>query len=159
MLTLEQIKKYYSQNEQIKPRSTLVEYIQYELLESIYKQKESKHLSFMGGTAIRICYNSNRFSEDLDFDNFGLDFDEFKDMLDKVVKDMELKGFEVEFRFVKKAAFHCYVKFPEILYEENLTPHEEEKILVRIDTVKKSKYFNPDNYLLDNLDVFEEILV
>ena len=50
----------------------LVEYLQYELLDSLFKNKAVAALSFIGGTSIRILHDSPRFSEDLDFDNFGL---------------------------------------------------------------------------------------
>ena len=52
----------------------LVEYLQYELLDSLFKDAAAAELSFIGGTAIRILHDSPRFSEDLDFDNFGLSF-------------------------------------------------------------------------------------
>jgi len=37
------------------------------LLHRLYAHKESRHLIFQGGTAIRWCYGGSRFSEDLDF--------------------------------------------------------------------------------------------
>lgn len=37
------------------------------LLHQLYLQKESRHLIFQGGTALRWCYGGSRFSEDLDF--------------------------------------------------------------------------------------------
>ncbi len=37
------------------------------LLHQLFMQKESRHLIFQGGTAIRWCYGGSRFSEDLDF--------------------------------------------------------------------------------------------
>lgn len=37
------------------------------LLHQLYTQKESRHLIFQGGTAIRWCHGGSRFSEDLDF--------------------------------------------------------------------------------------------
>ena len=37
------------------------------ILHQLYAQKESRHLIFQGGTAIRWCYGGSRFSEDLDF--------------------------------------------------------------------------------------------
>ena len=37
------------------------------LLYQLYAQKESRHLIFQGGTALRWCYGGSRFSEDLDF--------------------------------------------------------------------------------------------
>ena len=74
MLTFDQILSRYSSQERLYPRNILVEYIQCEILDSLFKQKEGISLSFIGGTALRIVYGGNRFSEDLDFDNFGLDF-------------------------------------------------------------------------------------
>jgi predicted nucleotidyltransferase component of viral defense system len=87
MLTLEQIKKNVGESLfRRSPRSALIEYLQYEILDSIFKQKDSEKLSFIGGTAIRIVYKSQRFSEDLDFDNFNLNYEDFKNLLDKVVR-------------------------------------------------------------------------
>ncbi len=37
------------------------------LLHQLFMQKESRHLVFQGGTALRWCYGGIRFSEDLDF--------------------------------------------------------------------------------------------
>jgi predicted nucleotidyltransferase component of viral defense system len=160
MLTIDQIKKAYSEEVFIKnPRAVLVEYLQHEILDSIYKQPGSENLSFIGGTAIRIVYESKRFSEDLDFDNFGLSYSDFKDLLGKVVLDMEAKGFEIEFRFVEKGAYHCYIKFPEILQNSGLAVHEEEKMLIRIDTVSKNKIAPPEVFTLSRFDVYRNILV
>ncbi|MFA5431299.1 MAG: nucleotidyl transferase AbiEii/AbiGii toxin family protein [Candidatus Paceibacterota bacterium] len=160
MLTLSELKKYYSENiYQNHLKGVLVEYVQYELLDSIFKFEQSSKISFMGGTAIRIVYGSSRFSEDLDFDNFGLSFAEFEDLLKLVIKDMRLKGFEIEFRFVEKGAFHCYIKFPKILIQNGLTSHENEKILVRIDTVKKEKLFDPIPFFINKFDIYKKILV
>jgi len=160
MLTIEQIKKIYPKDIFIKnPKAVLVEYLQHEILDSIYKQNGSEKLSFIGGTAIRIVYGGNRFSEDLDFDNFGLSYSQFQKLLEKVVSDMRIKGFEVEFRFVEKGAYHCYIKFPKILQDSNLAKHKEEKILVRIDTVNKKKTIKPEVFILDKFDVYRRILV
>lgn len=159
MLTYQELKSYYTESLSVSPKNILVEYLQHELLDSLYKQKGSEFLSFMGGTAIRACYKGNRFSEDLDFDNFGLSFKAFQGMLIEVVKDMERKGFFVEFRFSEQGAFHCFVKFPRILAENGMSGHLEEKILIRIDTVRKEKIFSPDVYTLSAFDLYRDILV
>jgi len=160
MLTFEQLKNYYSQDvKQYSPRNFLVEYLQYELLDSIYKQKGSEKLSFIGGTAIRIAYNGGRFSEDLDFDNFGLTYAEFEKLSNSVARDMGFKGFAVEFRTIEKGAYHCYIKFPHILRESGLPSATGEKILVRIDTVRKDKTFEPEICTLNKFDVYRDILV
>lgn len=137
----------------------LVEYLQCEILDSLYKQKESAQLSFIGGTAIRIVYGGNRFSEDLDFDNFGLSFDVFERLMKEVVVDMALKGFEMETKLVEKGAYHCYIRFPHILQAANLSDAEGEKILVRIDTVQKERIVDPVFYALNRFDIYRNILV
>ena len=160
MLTLEQIKTSFPKDVfERNSKAALVEYLQYELLDSIFKQPGSEQLSFIGGTAIRIAYGSSRFSEDLDFDNFGLSFDEFKEILHKTARDMVYKGFDIEFRFVEKGAYHCYIKFPHLLLKNNLSDQKEEKILVRIDATLKRENAKPDIYILNGFDVYRKISV
>ncbi len=159
MLTLAQLSGYYSDLKKVSSKSILVEYLQYELLDSIYKQEKSKELSFMGGTAIRVACGGNRFSEDLDFDNFGLTFSDFQNLLNEVVRDMGVKGFSVEFRFVEKGAYHCYIKFPHILQNSGVGGARGEKILVRIDAVRKEKIFSPVRFTLNRFDIYRNILV
>src|SRR3989338_9448761 len=48
------------------------EYVQHLFLTELYQLPESEKLLFKGGTALRIVYNSPRFSEDLDFSLFGV---------------------------------------------------------------------------------------
>jgi predicted nucleotidyltransferase component of viral defense system len=70
MLTVAQISGYFPLPlGQRNPRGMLVEYLQHELLDSLYKNEAAGRLSFIGGTAIRILHDSPRFSEDLDFGN------------------------------------------------------------------------------------------
>ena len=161
MLTLEQLRTHYAAHAGYArhARSILTEYIQYELLDSLFKQPRAGLLSFMGGTSIRIVYGSGRFSEDLDFDNFGLSYEEFRSLLDDVVRDMRMKGFGAEYRFVEKAAFHCYVRFPKILQDNALSSHDDEKILVRIDTMQKKKLREPNVAILNAFDVYRPITV
>ena len=55
------------------PRRNLTEYLQSEILFSLYNSKYGKQISFMGGTCLRFVYNIERFSEDLDFELIGKD--------------------------------------------------------------------------------------
>lgn len=160
MLTFEQIKNEYSpETIQRNYKAVIVEYLQYEILDSLYKQKNSEKLSFMGGTAIRIAYGSQRFSEDLDFDNFGLSYHDFEHVLEKAIADMRNKGFEIEFRLLKKGAYHCYLKFPKLLFENKVSDHQDEKILVRIDAVLKKQISKPKSFILNGFGVYRKILV
>ena len=158
MYSLEQIKSEYPESlSQQHTKNLLVEYLQYELLDSIYKQKGSEKLSFIGGTAIRIVYGTERFSEDLDFDNFGLSYKDFSGLLEKVITDMENKGYKVEYRFIEKGAYHCYIKFPDLLFDNNLSGNNDEKILIRVDTVRKKKLAETKSFLLNKFGVYRRI--
>ncbi len=135
----------------------LVEYLQYELLDSVFKNADSAALSFIGGTAIRILHDSPRFSEDLDFDNFGLSFEEFEKLLKMACRDMEYKGFLIEYRIVERGAYHCYIRFPEILHKAGLSPDTGRKILIRIDSEAKEKIYEPAKYFLNKFAVYRQI--
>lgn len=159
MLTLDQIKGYFPESLIKKnPRGILVEYLQHELLDSLFKQKEASSLSFIGGTAIRILQQSPRFSEDLDFDNFGLTFGQFEKVLETSCRDLETKGFLVEYRTVEKGAYHCYLRFPAILYETGISPDTGQKILIRIDAEQKERLYEPQRYLLNKFTIYRYIL-
>jgi len=159
VLTLEQIRGYF-QERVVKrnPRGVLVEYLQYELLDSLFKLNEATSLSFIGGTAIRMLHQSPRFSEDLDFDNFGLTFDQFEESLRKTCREMEAKGFLIEYRTIEREAYHCYLRFPEILHKSGISSHASEKILIRIDTERKEKLYQPQIYLLNKFALYRQIL-
>jgi predicted nucleotidyltransferase component of viral defense system len=160
MLSIEEIKKEYNNDVyQKNQKAVFVEYLQYELLDSIFKQSKSSQLSFIGGTALKIVYGGGRFSEDLDFDNFGLSFKEFEDLLGESIKDMRNKGFEMDIKFVEKGAYHCYIRFPKLLFKNKLSKYFDGKILVRIDTVQKEKNIEPDIFLLDGFSIFRKIIV
>lgn len=160
MLTLTQISSYFPEIVFRKnPHGVLVEYLQYELLDSLFKDKRATHLSFIGGTAIRILHESIRFSEDLDFDSFEFSFSDFEKLLGAACRDMEYKGFTIEYRVVERNAFHCYIRFPKMLYETGISPDKGRKILIQVDTEVKEKYYTPKIILLNKFAVFRRILV
>lgn len=158
MLTIDQLSEYFPANLLLQnPQAALVEYLQHELLDSMFKEKASGALSFIGGTAIRILHQNTRFSEDLDFDNFGLTFGEFEKLLKNACKDMMNKGFVVEYRFVERGAYHCYIKFPDILFRSGISPESSRKILIRIDTESKKKLYEPQIHILNRFALYRQI--
>ena len=157
MFNLAQIKEYYPPQLQSFDRFILREYLQYKILEIIYDGSYASRLIFLGGTALRILYNNDRFSEDLDFDNIDLNDAEFEQVTKYIKNKLELLGLDVEIRNVYKGAYHCYIKFPQLLIDSGLTGHKEEKILIRIDTENQHFQFIPDRKLLNKFDVFTEV--
>ena len=159
MLDFEQIRQQYPPNLQRFERAILREYLQYKVLQAIFESVHASNLAFLGGTALRIAYGNNRFSEDIDLDNFGLTWSEFEGVVQKVKRFMILEGFEVEIRNVAKGAYRCYLRFPKILFEQGLSPFRDEKILVQVDTTAQDYPYEPEIMLLNKFDVFSEIRV
>ncbi len=157
MLKLEEIRRYYPEHLQKFERFMLREYLQYKILELIFESEKEDKLAFLGGTCLRIVYNSNRFSEDLDFDNFNLTKKDFEVITDHVQEGLKLLGYETEIRNVHKGAYHCYIRFPEVLYQEGLTSHREEKILIRLDSEPHEFEYKPNQPLVNKFDVFTQI--
>src|SRR4030066_975055 len=159
MLDLQEIKKQYSEPMQGYERAIIREYLQYKILQAIFESTQASKLSFLGGTALRIVHGNSRFSEDIDLDNFGLSWLEFGELAQSVKLFLELEGFLVETNLVAKDAFHCDLRFPELLYEQGLSPHQQEKILIQLDTVAQGYPYSPEARILNKFDVFTEIRV
>lgn len=77
----------------------------------------------------------------------------------KVKLFLELEGFLVETSMVAKGAFHCDLRFPKLLYDLGLSPHQQEKILIQLDTVAQGYPYSPEVRILNKFDVFTEIRV
>lgn len=157
MLSLKEIENHYTT--ELKPfkRFILREYLQYKILEIIFDSIFANKLCFLGGTCLRIVHNQQRFSEDLDFDNFNLTELDFLEIATLIQKQLQKEGYEVEFKNVIKGAFHCYVKFPKLLFKEGITGNVEEKILIQLDTEPQHFNFNPETHILNKFDVFTPI--
>lgn len=156
MINIEELKKYYPQLDGF-DRSILREYLQYKILDIIFKSEIGRKLSFLGGTAIKICYGSTRFSEDLDFDHFDLNINEFEDLSLVVKKELSYQGYEVEIRNVFKGTFRYYIKIPRVLHENNLSELANEKILINVDIASHGFKHEPKDFLLQKFDVFRNI--
>ncbi len=160
MLNLNEILPFYPEPLRIHREFILREYLQYKILQIIYDiPDQGQKLCFLGGTALRIVHGNQRFSEDLDFDNSGLTEDHFDTISETIKTNLERDGYEVEIKTVYKGAFHCYVKFPKLLFNEGLTGHISEKILIQLDTEPQHYAFTPDKHILNKFDVFTEIPV
>lgn len=159
MLNLKQITEYYPENLRAFRKNLLREYLQYKILEIIFSSPLSHKLSFLGGTALRMIYDNTRFSEDLDFDNFGLSERDFSQLTKQIKTRLEKQGYQVETRSVFKGAYRCYIKLPKVLYNSDLSDLAEEKIMVQIDTASHDFDYQPDKKILNKFDVFEQINV
>ncbi|MHA1754815.1 MAG: nucleotidyl transferase AbiEii/AbiGii toxin family protein [Candidatus Odinarchaeia archaeon] len=159
MLSIDQIEQYYPENLRIFKKNILREYLQYKVLETIFNSKFAEQLSFLGGTALCIIYGNTRFSEDLDFDNFGLSQKDFSLLTEEIEKELERQGYKVEIRNVFKGAYRCYIKLPEVLFNSKISNLREEKIIIQLDTAPHNFDYQPDGKILNKFDVFTQIAV
>lgn len=79
------------------------EYAQHCFLSGFYKFKNSDRLLFKGGTALRLIYQSPRFSEDLDFTGVNnITYIEIENLLTDTLVNLNAWGFGVELTEAKK---------------------------------------------------------
>lgn len=159
MLELEKIESFYP--EYLKPfgKSLLREYLQYKILEVIFNSEFAPGFSFMGGTAVHIIYSNPRFSEDLDFDNLGLAKRDFEKLTLLIRKRLELEGYPVEIKNSFRSVFCSYVSITGILYENKLSKHKGEKLLIKLDAEPQKFKYEQDKIILNKFDVFIRINV
>lgn len=157
MLNIDQLLPYYP--EQLHPFREFIlrEYLQYKLLDIIYSSEYGQQLVFLGGTCLRIVHQNTRFSEDLDFDTTGLTEDKFNQLGKHIANQLSKEGYEVEIKTIFRGAFHCYIKFPALLFQEGLSGHRQQKILIQLDTEPQHFDYKPEVYILNKFDVFTTI--
>ncbi len=72
------------------------EYFQQLFLSRLYQEKSSERLLFKGGTALRIIWQSPRFSEDLDFTGTGIAVKEIEALMEGALAGIELEGIQTD---------------------------------------------------------------
>lgn len=159
MLDIKQIESFYPEHLLPFKKNLLREYVQYKILEAIFESSLADKLAFMGGTCIHMVHGSPRFSEDLDFDNPGINQHDFKALSQKVKRTLELQGYTVELKNTYQDAFRAYLRFPGLLHTSGISGHRDEKLLIQIDTEPQEVQYNPDKSILNKFDVFSRINV
>src|SRR3989344_5140136 len=94
MISEEQIKTLATKYQTVEP-NVRREYFQHLFLSYFYQQKEASIIYFKGGTALRILYNSPRFSEDLDFTASLLNVKKIESLLLETLEQIERENIKV----------------------------------------------------------------
>ncbi len=136
------IKKYRASP--LKKKDVLREVLQQSALLGLARHQFFEHAAFYGGTALRILYGLDRFSEDLDFSLLkpNAQFN-FKPFLEGLQREMYSLGFQVEAKAKKKDSpiLSAFVKSNTLkllltIEEEDAVPkgvHPEEKIAIKLE--------------------------
>ena len=80
------------------------EYFQHLFLSHLYGQKDAGRLLFKGGTALRIIWQSPRFSEDLDFTGTDTNIRAIESILEKTLVAVEGEGIRVKIDEAEKTS-------------------------------------------------------
>lgn len=153
MITLDELRAGYPPQLHDRTSFLLREYLQYRMLQLIFRTEQSRQLVFLGGTCLRLLHGNQRFSEDLDFDNLGLDKDEFKQLAESVGAGLEREGYTVDVQVRSKTAFRCKVRLPGLLFQHGLSGHAEQSVLIQFDTEPQHFDYASELRRLDKFDV------
>jgi hypothetical protein len=153
MLELKQIEAFFPENLRHLKRNLLREYLQYKILDAVFRGRQGQKLVFMGGTAIHVVHGLPRFSEDLDFDNRGLERADFSALVRDVARKLILEGYAVETGTSFKGAFSADIKFIGLLLKLGLSGHKEEKFLIKLDAEPQQFLYEPERVILSKFDV------
>lgn len=159
MQVLDQMLKKYDINTVEQKKHAIKEIIQEIVLSGLSRSNFFKDAAFYGGTALRIFYGLDRFSEDLDFtllvNNQDFDFDYYISFVRNEVESLGLK-FEVEERnktketniktaFLKGNTKEQFLIFYPNSNQDTAILHADEKIKVKFDIdINPPKYANTE---------------
>lgn len=94
--------KRLSTRVQVNQKTIAREYIQHSFLSEFYKHNNSNKLLFKGGTALRLIYESPRYSEDLDFTGINdITYHEIEDIIAETLTSLSAWGFEGDIKEAK----------------------------------------------------------
>ena len=115
-------------------RLVLAEWMQHLILQSVYRNDLFGKLVFTGGTALRLLYQTGRFSEDLDFSLLRKKGFKFTAALEKIQRDLKSQhcGFEFYAKEEKKVA-RADFRFPNLLQQYGLSPLKNQKLTIKFE--------------------------
>jgi len=164
MISLHEIVRQYPPELQ-KPEfydQMVKEYFHHHMLQSLFTGKYSRKIAFLGGTALKYLYDIQRFSEDLVFDCFGLNRDDFTEMTGKVENDLKDLGYDVRIedraRYLELKAFRRVYYFPELKYRMGISQHKESKFFIKIEAEPHHFDYTPDIKTLVGFGIVTPVL-
>ena len=149
MIRIDQIRHFFPalvRDNTLLAKYMLKEYLQLMILDNLSSTPYIRKMVFIGGTNLRLAKGLDRFSDDLDFDCKDLSKDEFIEMTNGVIRFLDRSGFRVETKEKenpKLTAFRRNIYFPELLYEQGLSGHKEERFLIKIEIQDQGVTYEP----------------
>lgn len=112
----------------------LREYLQLLILKILDEKGYFRNIAFVGGTALRILYDLNRFSEDLDFSLINKENYFFANIMKALKQELEKQNLTVSIAAKDhKTVASAFIKFDNLLFELGLSAHKSQKLSVKFD--------------------------
>lgn len=123
----------------ISPVEILREEIELMILDKLSQSPLGSKLIFKGGTALRLCYGSPRYSQDLDFNQKSkIKADQFYSILTKL--NREIEGLKVKDYFDKRYTLFALLNI--------ISPFLKQSFSIKIEISKKKYELQKNDYLL-----------
>jgi len=118
-----------------KKRAIIREYLQSKILEILYQQPLSRQIFFVGGTALRLLFGLDRFSEDLDFDvDSRTPLNACEAIIYKLHRRLLAENIECQLYVNHKITRTYYeLRFPQLLHQLKLSSSQNEKLMIKLD--------------------------
>lgn len=141
-----------------KKRAVLREFLQVKFLTALYRFPHCQSLSFIGGTSLRLLRGLDRFSEDLDFDNFGLSLNEIKHLFEKAANELRREKFDFEFDFKgTEKNGRGKLSFSNLPFQLKISSHPREKLMIKLDFTHQPRV-ETETLLLTEFGMNERII-
>lgn len=139
---IDHLRAYLQSFPAVQRTNRLREYLQWLILRSINQHQLYKHLAFVGGTALRIIYDTGRFSEDLDYTLLPGKTFIFHDMAGRITEDMTRLGLACNCYALKesKAVQSCFFRFSHLLHPLELSANTEQKLSIKVEVDANPPY-------------------
>jgi hypothetical protein len=154
MIAMETLLNAYPEHLRGFKRGILTEYLQCLILSYVFPLKKKMKMRLIGGTAVRIGWGSERFSEDMDFDGEGITKSSFESLGNAVARNLKLEGYSVEVDMSFRNAFRCFFRFPGLYRVYGLSPNPKEKLLIQLDYEPQDFCYEPQERIINRLGVF-----
>jgi len=142
-----------------KKRAILREYLQMMFLDAFYRRSQSAHAAFVGGTALRIIHNLNRFSEDLDFDRIDITTEQFIKLAQDATNDLSQSRIVLEiYKNKTKENTFLEIRYPSILFDLGVSANQSEKLMIKIDNAPAWRSEKRETVLVSRYDFMQYIV-
>ena len=112
----------------------LREYLQLVVLKILDEKGYFRQIAFVGGTALRILYQLNRFSEDLDFSLVNEKEYSFRAIIHILKQELQQRNLSVDLSCKdEKSVASSFIRFDKILYELGLSSHRNQKLSIKFE--------------------------